>query len=297
MVKKIRLPPRIRRWLRPVSSDLPKVSLKKASEDMSRYGFAAQAAAEKTAFRPSPADASLRRIWAADPIDASLLFALILFLAWAPLWHGGNRPFAWGVDDVLFPGLPLRGLSSLKLALAHDEDQTMKRSRFIEEQIIGILKEHRAGVAVADLCRKHGVSDASIYKWKARYGGMDVSEAKRLKTLEDENTRLKRLLADAMLDNAALKDLLGKNGDARCRARGRRASSISLRDERAADVQGDRLLPNDGSLRGDQHGRRRPTRADEGDGARAAPVRLSPPSCPAAAGGLCGQSQAAVPPL
>ncbi|WGR93648.1 IS3 family transposase [Bradyrhizobium sp. ISRA443] len=86
----------------------------------------------------------------------------------------------------------------------------MKRSRFSEEQIIGILKEHEAGVSVADLCRKHGVSDASIYKWKAKFGGMEVSEAKRLKTLEDENTRLKRLLADAMLDNAALKDLFGK---------------------------------------------------------------------------------------
>ncbi|MER8983593.1 transposase, partial [Mesorhizobium sp. M0870] len=86
----------------------------------------------------------------------------------------------------------------------------MKRSRFSEEQIIGILKEHEAGVSVADLCRKHWVSDASIYKWKAKYGGMDVSEAKWLKTLEDENARLKRLLADAMLDNAALKDLLGK---------------------------------------------------------------------------------------
>ncbi|MER8453440.1 IS3 family transposase [Mesorhizobium sp. M1428] len=82
----------------------------------------------------------------------------------------------------------------------------MKRSRFSEEQIIGILKEHEAGVSVADLCRKHGVSDASIDNWKARFGGMDVSEARRLKALEDENTRLKRLLADAMLDNAALKE-------------------------------------------------------------------------------------------
>jgi putative transposase len=86
----------------------------------------------------------------------------------------------------------------------------MKRTRFSEEQIIAILKEHEAGIAVAELCRKHGVGDASIYKWKAKYGGMDVSEAKRLKSLEDENTRFKRLLADAMLDNAALKDLLGK---------------------------------------------------------------------------------------
>jgi putative transposase len=87
----------------------------------------------------------------------------------------------------------------------------MKRKRFSEEQIVGILKEHEAGVSVSDLCRKYGVSDASIYKWKAKFGGMDVSEAKRLRSLEDENAKLKRLLADAMLDNVALKDLLGKN--------------------------------------------------------------------------------------
>lgn len=86
----------------------------------------------------------------------------------------------------------------------------MKRRRFSEEQIIAILKEQEAGVPVSELCRKHGVSDASIYKWKAKYGGMDVSEAKRLKALEDENAKLKRMLADAMLDNVALKDLLGK---------------------------------------------------------------------------------------
>ena len=86
----------------------------------------------------------------------------------------------------------------------------MKRSRFSEEQIIGILKEHESGVPVAELCRKHAVSDASIYQWKAKYGGMDVSEARRLKALEEENTKLKRMLADAMLDNVALKDLLGK---------------------------------------------------------------------------------------
>jgi putative transposase len=86
----------------------------------------------------------------------------------------------------------------------------MKRSRFTEEQIIAILKEQEAGVAVAELCRKHGVSSPTFYKWKAKFGGLDVSEARRLKALEDENARLKRMLADAMLDNVALKDLLGK---------------------------------------------------------------------------------------
>ena len=86
----------------------------------------------------------------------------------------------------------------------------MKRSRFTEEQIIAILREQETGVPVADLCRKHGLSSPTFYKWKAKYGGMDVSEARRLRALEDENSKLKRLLADAMLDNAALKDLLGK---------------------------------------------------------------------------------------
>jgi len=86
----------------------------------------------------------------------------------------------------------------------------MKRSRFTEEQIIGILREQEAGVPVADLCRKHGLSSPTFYKWKAKYGGMEVSEARRLKALEEENAKLKRMLADSMLDNVALKDLLGK---------------------------------------------------------------------------------------
>jgi putative transposase len=90
------------------------------------------------------------------------------------------------------------------------EGRTMKRMRFTEEQIIAVLKEAEAGAKTGDLARRHGVSEATIYNWRAKYGGLEVSEAKRLRALEDENAKLKRLLADAMLDQAALKDLLAK---------------------------------------------------------------------------------------
>lgn len=86
----------------------------------------------------------------------------------------------------------------------------MRKSRFTETQIIGMIKEQEAGVPTADVCRKHALSPATFYKLKAKYGGLEVSEARRLKSLEDENAKLKRLLADAMLDNVVLKDLLGK---------------------------------------------------------------------------------------
>jgi putative transposase len=86
----------------------------------------------------------------------------------------------------------------------------MKRARFTEEQIIAVLKEHEAGAKTSDLARKHGISEATLYNWKAKYGGMDVSEARRLKSLEDENAKLKKLLAEQMLDAAALRELLSK---------------------------------------------------------------------------------------
>jgi len=86
----------------------------------------------------------------------------------------------------------------------------MRKSRFKEEQIIAILREQESGVATAEVCRKHGISSATFFKWKAKYGGMDVSDARKLKALEEENAKLKKLLAEAMLDNAMLKDIASK---------------------------------------------------------------------------------------
>lgn len=87
----------------------------------------------------------------------------------------------------------------------------MKKSRYTQEQIISVLKQHQAGVPTAELCRKHGISEATFYNWRSRYGGMEVSDARRLKSLEDENRRLKKLLAEQMLDVATLREALGKN--------------------------------------------------------------------------------------
>ena len=91
------------------------------------------------------------------------------------------------------------------------EGRTDEAKRFTEEQIIAVLREHEAGAKTGDLARKHGISEATLYNWKAKYGGMDVSDAKRLKALEDENAKLKKLLADQMLEASALRELLSKN--------------------------------------------------------------------------------------
>jgi len=87
----------------------------------------------------------------------------------------------------------------------------MRKRRFSEEQIIKILKEHAAGLSASDVCRRHGISDATFYKWRSRFGGMEVSDARKLKALEDENRKLKKLLAESMLDVSTLKEMLGKN--------------------------------------------------------------------------------------
>lgn len=87
----------------------------------------------------------------------------------------------------------------------------MKKARFTQDQIIGILKEHQAGATAADLCRRHGISDATFYTWRSKYGGLEVSEARRLKALEEENAKLKRLLAESVMDVSTLKELLAKN--------------------------------------------------------------------------------------
>ncbi|WP_456682888.1 IS3 family transposase [Bradyrhizobium sp. USDA 3311] len=136
----------------------------------------------------------------------------------------------------------------------------MKRARFTEEQIIAVLKEHEAGAKTADLARRHGISEATIYNWKAKFGGMDVSEAKRLRALEEENAKLKKLLAEQMLDAAALRELLSKMvGPAAKRAAVAHLQAVmSLSERRACSIVGaDRKMvryrssrPPDAALRG-----------------------------------------------
>ena len=102
----------------------------------------------------------------------------------------------------------------------------MKQKWFTDEQVIGIPKEADAGMVVADLCRRHGMPSAAFCAWKSKHGGLELSEARRLRGLEEEDAKLRRLLAEAMLDDAGLKDLLGKNGDTRRQARSRRNAGV-----------------------------------------------------------------------
>ena len=161
----------------------------------------------------------------------------------------------------------------------------MKRSCFTEEQIIGILREHEAGAKTADLARKHGVSEATLYNWKAKFGGMDVSEAKRLKQLEDENSKPKKLLAEQMLDVAALRELLSKNGRARRAARRRRASAGRHGPVGTSGLQHRRRRPEDGPLPLLPLSGRRTSREAARSRQRAATLRLSSPVHSAPAGG------------
>ena len=125
----------------------------------------------------------------------------------------------------------------------------MRTSRFTDEQIIGIVREYEAGAKLSELCRRHNISPTTFYKWRAKYGGMAVSDAKRLKALEEENRRLKQLLADALLDNQALKGLLAKTGDARGAAAGGGDRPAGARAVASPGLRADRDLPLRGRAR------------------------------------------------
>jgi putative transposase len=168
----------------------------------------------------------------------------------------------------------------------------MKRKRFTEAQIIGILKEAEAGAKSADLCRRHAISEQTFYRWKAKYAGLEVNEAKRLRTLEHENGRLKRLVADLTLDNQALKELVGKRSNARGAADRGAGAQGQVQAQRAAGVRARRAGSIELSLSPSARRLAGIARASADAGGRATSLRLSTAPRPAPARGLHRESQA-----
>ena len=172
----------------------------------------------------------------------------------------------------------------------------MKGTRHSEEQIIAILKQGEAGLTTAELCRQHGITEQTYYRWKAKYGGMDSSEAKKLKQLEDENRKLKHVVADLTLDNRALKDVLSKNGSACGTSGSRELCRSGVPDERAARLQAVGFGTIDVSLSSAESGARyRIANTVERTGREAHAVRVSSADGAAGARRSSGQSQARVP--
>jgi putative transposase len=166
----------------------------------------------------------------------------------------------------------------------------MRGKRFTEEQIIAVLKEAEAGAKTAELCRRHGVSEQTFYRWKARYGGLEVSELRRLRQLEDENSRLKRLVADLTLDNQALKELIRKRPDARSAAGGGAGAQGAVGAQRTSSLSASRPGAIHLSVPGAVRSCRRAPRSTPGVGGATATVRLSTIDHPAASGRLPCQS-------
>src|SRR6059058_5054208 len=174
----------------------------------------------------------------------------------------------------------------------------MKGTRHSEEQIIAILKQGEAGLTTAELCRQHGISEQTYYRWKAKYGGMDSGEAKRLKQLEDENRKLKHVVAELTLDNRALKDVLSKTGSACGTSGSRELRRGRVPDERAARLQADGIGTNDASLSGAKSGAgQRTASALEKTSGEAHAFRVSAADGDAGAGRNADQPQARVPAL
>ena len=173
----------------------------------------------------------------------------------------------------------------------------MKRSRFSEDQIIGILKEQQAGLPVAEICLKHGISYSTFYTWRSRYGGMEVSDAWRLKVVDDENRRLKKLLAEAMLDVSTLREALGKTSDAQCTEERRDLGDRTEGLLAAACLRAHRYGAEDLSLCIGSAGRCRRADPTSRSGGRAEAVRLSAAAHPAPGRGRRSQSQEALPAL